>query len=99
MLYNVNMITQRHRGKPSKIVEAGIFPNQARRLRLERQVTMKEIAEFISNHAKDRCTPQALNQYEKEGIGIDRRKVYALADYFGIDPRILETPCKILPKN
>ena len=99
MLYNVNMNTQRHRGKPSKIVNAGILPNHARRLRMDRGVTMQKIADFISEQTQDRCTPQALNQYEKQGVGINRRKVYALADYFEIDPRLLETPCEILTEN
>lgn len=62
------------------------LPNKLRKLRMSRELTMPALAGEIG------VTVQALHQAETLGTGIGKAKWYKLADFFDVDPRILESP-------
>jgi DNA-binding XRE family transcriptional regulator len=62
------------------------MPNKLRSLRIGRQMKLSDLAKEIG------VTVQALRQAEVKGDGIGKDKWYKLADFFDIDPRILESP-------
>jgi transcriptional regulator with XRE-family HTH domain len=72
------------RGRKSRDIPEGQLPNQVRRLRLERGMTLQHVANYVGVHYT------AIHQVETKGTGISRRKWYRLADLFDRDPRDLE---------
>lgn len=92
-LYNRHMKTHipiKRGRKPIQTAERE-YPNQVRRLRLERGWPLKYIAYQLG------VSYQAIHEVETRGTGISRRNWYKLADLFDIDPRLLESPDKHLP--
>jgi transcriptional regulator with XRE-family HTH domain len=61
-------------------------PNRLRFLRVERDLTLQQVASAIG------VSPQAVFKAETLGKGLNRKKWYQLADLFNVDPRVLETP-------
>lgn len=72
------------RGAKNRDIPASDLPNKARKLRLEANLTLRELAKIIGVHVP------TLSEYELHGRG-GRSFVYKLADYFKLDPRDLES--------
>lgn len=87
-VYTVAMRVHTRRGRPSQSIDVETLPNRVRALRLAHGMGLLELAKQIEVGAS------ALSEFELEGRGISRAKIYALADIFSVDPRVLETAGK-----
>ena len=87
------MRTQIRRGRPSQPIDLDTLPNRVRALRLAHGYGLLELASRIGVGAS------ALSEFELKGTGINRAKIYTLADIFGVDPRVMETAGKNFGKD
>lgn len=90
--YNGGMNSVEHKRKPKKLPLSGL-PNQIRRKRLAREMSLPAVAEYLD------VTPQAVRKAETTGKGLNKEKWYKLADLFECDPRELEKPEKVFAEN
>ena len=78
------METKRRRGRRSRL--AAQCPNRLREFRERLNYSKEELAQRIGVRVT------SLNNAELYGRCLGKRSWYKLADLFGVDPRILESP-------
>lgn len=75
-------------GRPNREIPLDDLPNQARRLRLERDLSLYYLADKIG------CKHASIREFEMTGKGLGDDLQRALAHALGVDPGTLLSPGK-----
>ena len=81
-------------------IDSPELPNQLRRYRIERGMTLQQIANYLTARLGRSFSRQAVHKAEMiSSAHLHRYAWYALADLFNVDPRHLENRLENNQKN
>lgn len=80
--------TTKRRGRRNQEIPAEDLPNQVRALRLEKGLTLNELAEQINTDEN------SLSEFERQGTGLGRKKQWSLSVVLGVEFGKMVTPGK-----